>query len=246
MSKTFWAARKTIFNWTQLHPVYFAIYCWESNQMILFFCIFTQIPPTKKAQNAYFSLSYENYSHKLQDDYSKGKTHPCTNIKPLSNQQGIYCVAIMPAQWVWTPAMCSVQHKRDNLRSWPSSSQTVAAALKSVTLLLPLPQMAQAAGELSTLSTGQRTRQPECRFITEPGTSQGNKKVNKTTDMCASNWANELELQGKRKREEHNLRKDNGEQVDKKWMIQHTSELETAWGRRVEKREREWVCVCVC
>lgn len=104
----------------------------------------------------------------------------------------------------------------------------MAAALKSVTLLLPLPQMAQATGELSTLSTGQRTRQREYRFIAEPGTSQGNKKVNKTTDMCTSNWANELELQGKRKREEHNLRKDNGEQVDKKWMIQHTSELETA------------------
>lgn len=39
----------------------------------------------------------------------------------------------MRAQWVWTPAMCCVQQKGDNLRSWPGSKQTVRAALKSVT-----------------------------------------------------------------------------------------------------------------
>ncbi len=89
----------------------------------------------------------------------KGETHPYTNtnIKPLSNQQGIYCVAVMQAQWVWTLAMCSVQHKRDNLRSWQRSKQTVAAALKSVTLLLLLSQMTQATGERSTVSWSQWT-----------------------------------------------------------------------------------------
>lgn len=66
----------------------------------------------------------------------KRETHPNTNtnIKPLSNQQRLYCVVVMEAQCVWTLAMCSVQHKRDNLRSWPSGKQTVWLLLWSQSL----------------------------------------------------------------------------------------------------------------
>lgn len=136
----------------------------------------------------------------------KGETHPYTNtnIKPLSNQQGIYCVAVMQAQWVWTLAMCSVQHKRDNLRSWPRSKQTVAAALKSVTLLLLLSQMTQATGEPSTVSSSQWTSQPELlasalnQLLDRKQEGEQDRETTLSGKtlwiMCSSIWADEPEL----------------------------------------------------
>ena len=81
----------------------------------------------------------------------------------------------------------------------------MAAALKSITLLLLLPQMTQTTGELSTLSSSQRASQPESR--------QGNKQADYTEESSlwiiqnTSNWTDELELKPRKKEERYLRRK---------------------------------------
>lgn len=131
----------------------------------------------------------------------KTNPYPNTNIKPLSNRQGIHCVPAMQAQWVWTPAMCSVQHKRDNLRSWPSSKQTLWLLLwsQSVCFRRYNKQHRQPVSSVSCRQVDPNTASPLHQPV------DGLKEADEDGDtahrggtgwfnMFASNWAHELEL----------------------------------------------------
>lgn len=156
----------------------------------------------------------------------KGKTHPLlnTNIKPLSNQQRVYCVAVMQAQWVWAPAMCSVQHKRDKLRSWPRSKQTVPHSAAAATddtgcwgaayLISKSPDEWRTAllQHCNRYLKGSKTETLDYTQQLELGSTKG-KRHGRSVDVGQKNAGKEI----------------------KKGGMQSNSEYKTAWGRRVEK-----------